>query len=168
MFEELDDAFRRHEEPIPTNVKSREELKQKMIDAVNKNDSLSEARRQQIINNIRNYDLAGAAWEQSDYFQPTRIAKLTEGYLPEWEGKSREVGRVKTEALKGRFEDILSSFETPSRIALVSERLAALFGLMPSTLSRDVYPLVRAGYLELVERGVYRITDRGREILESL
>lgn len=170
FVDKLNEAFRRNEQWIRglNRAISLEQLKQKMIAKVEKNLKISEAKRRQIINNITGYKLHEAAWEDSPFMLPGRVAEHSGEHMPVWEGKEREMKRVRTIVAKERIEDILTSFREPGHRRTISTSLAEKFGLSYHTLYRDVYPLLKAGYLELIERGTYRITSLGEDILDMV
>jgi len=168
FIEELDDAFRRKLRPLPVNVKDVDELKRRMIEGVDANDKLTDKQKDQIKDNITRYDLAKAAWEMSDYFQPVRVHELSLERMPEeYERRKEEAGRIKTAVLKGRFVETLSRFKTPIRGRTVGEDVAKFFDLSPSTITRDLTSMTKAGYLTRVERGIYQITPAGEDLLKT-
>jgi len=163
----MNGAFKRKLEPLPTDVDSVEELKIEMIKGVEAS-KLSEAQKIHTINNVEKY-LADAVWETSEFFHPIRIYKRTLELLPEiYERREPEARRVKTMVKRARFADTLSRFETPARGREVGEQVGVLFDLSPSTITRDLTPLAKAGYLERIGRGLYKLTDLGREIIETV
>jgi len=170
FVEEIDDAFKRGIEILPIKgITSPQQLKIEMIKRVEMSDKLSTAQKAHVIDNIITYNLPQVAWEESKYYQPERLAwKAYEEMPSEYERRYPESRRIKTLVLKERLIPLFKELQTPQRGRLVAERLAPELDIKPSTLLRDLIPLVKAGWIERVERGVYRVTEAGKEIIEEL
>lgn len=167
-LERLSDTERAKRESIPVDVTSLGQLKSQMVKRV-WSSNLTDEQKRHTVNNIEEYELPQALWETSSFFQPVRIEKLTLEFMPEeYERREIEARRVRTSVKKGRFASTLSGFKTPTSRRQLSEQVADTYELSPNTISRDISPLYKAGYLEKVSWGIYRLTPFGKETLESL
>jgi len=85
----------------------------------------------------------------------------------EEEWREREKKNVQRVNNTGRMIETLRNFSEKTEKRNVVSRLAEEFDRAETTITRDLTSLRNVGFLEQVERGIWKITDDGEEAMED-